>query len=56
MLAGPVFNQLMTYLIQRDQTPPSTPSTLDYHVWATKPLSDSDPTVISNAQAQRDGL
>ncbi len=56
MLAGPVFNQLMTYLIQRDQAPPSTPSTLDYHVWATKPLSDSDPTVISNAQAKRDGL
>ncbi len=56
MLAGPVFNQLMTYLIQRDQTPPSTPSTLDYHVWATAPLSDSDPTVISDAQAKRDGL
>ncbi len=56
MLAGPVFNQLMTYLIQRDQTPPSTASTLDYHVWATKPLSDSDTTVISEAQAKRDGL
>ena len=55
-LAGPVFNQIMTYLLERDSTPPSTPSTLNYHVFSDKPLSDSDPTVFSNAQAKRDGL
>jgi cell division protein FtsI (penicillin-binding protein 3) len=55
-LAGPVFNQVMTYLIERDNTPPSTPSDLDYHVWATRPLSDDDPTVLSDARAKRDGL
>ncbi|EWS99802.1 cell division protein FtsI [Intrasporangium oryzae NRRL B-24470] len=55
-LAGPVFNQVMTYLLERDNTPPSTKSTLDYHVWSKVPLSDSDPKVISDAQARRDGL
>lgn len=55
-LAGPVFNQVMTYLLERENTPPSTPSKLDYHVWSKKPLSDSDPTVLSDAQAKRDGL
>lgn len=53
--AGPVFNQVMTYLIQRDALPPSTPSTLDYHVWA-EGLSSDDPTVLSEARAKRDGL
>jgi cell division protein FtsI (penicillin-binding protein 3) len=56
MLAGPVFNQVMTYLIERTGAPPSTKSDLDYHVWATKPLSENDPNVISNARAKRDGL
>jgi cell division protein FtsI (penicillin-binding protein 3) len=56
MLAGPVFNQVMTYLIERTAAPPSTKSDLDYHVWATKPLSENDPNVISNARAKRDGL
>jgi cell division protein FtsI (penicillin-binding protein 3) len=56
MLAGPVFNQVMTYLLERTAAPPSTKSTLNYHVWATKPLSPSDPTVISNERAKRDGL
>jgi len=56
MLAGPVFNQVMTYLLERTGAPPSTKSNLDYHVWATKPLSASDPTVISNERAKRDGL
>ena len=55
-LAGPVFNQVMTYLIERENTPPSTPSDLKYHVWADRPLSDSDPTVLSDARARRDGL
>ncbi|MEO7131370.1 MAG: penicillin-binding protein 2, partial [Dermatophilaceae bacterium] len=55
-LAGPVFNQVMTYLIERDDLAPSTPSPLTYHVFAQDPLSDSDPTVLSNAQAKRDGL
>lgn len=55
-LAGPVFNQIMTYLLERDNVAPSTPSDLKYHVWATKPLSDRDPTVLSDARAQRDGL
>ena len=56
MLAGPVFNQVMTYLIERTGAPPSTKSDLNYHVWATKPLSENDPNVISNARAKRDGL
>ena len=56
MLAGPVFNQVMTYLLERTGAPPSPKSSLDYHVWADRPLSDSDPKVISNARAQRDGL
>ena len=56
MLAGPVFNQVMTYLIERTGAPPSPKSDLDYHVWAKKPLSENDPTVISNARAKRDGL
>jgi cell division protein FtsI (penicillin-binding protein 3) len=56
MLAGPVFNQIMTYLLERTGAPPSTPSTLNYHVWAEKPLSPDDPSVISNARAKRDGL
>ncbi|MEO7448833.1 MAG: penicillin-binding protein 2 [Humibacillus sp.] len=56
MLAGPVFNQIMTYLLERTGAPPSPPSVLDYHVWATKPLSENDPTVFSNARAKRDGL
>ncbi|MER7074100.1 penicillin-binding transpeptidase domain-containing protein [Terrabacter sp. NPDC000476] len=55
-LAGPVFNQVMTYLLERTGAPPSTKSTLDYHVWAEKPLSSDDPAVISNARAKRDGL
>jgi cell division protein FtsI (penicillin-binding protein 3) len=55
-LAGPVFNQVMTYLLERENTPPSPRSDLDYHVWSEVPLSDSDPTVISDAQARRDGL
>ncbi|OFE17475.1 hypothetical protein BA895_15835 [Humibacillus sp. DSM 29435] len=55
-LAGPVFNQIMTYLLERDNVPLSTPSPLSYHVWSTKPLSDRDPTVLSDARAKRDGL
>lgn len=55
-LAGPVFNQIMTYLLERDNVPLSTPSPLNYHVWSTKPLSDRDPTVLSDARAKRDGL
>jgi cell division protein FtsI (penicillin-binding protein 3) len=56
MLAGPVFNQIMTYLLERTGAPPSPASNLDYHVWAEKPLSSDDPRVISNARALRDGL
>ena len=37
-LAGPVFNQVMSYLLERTGAPPSPTSTLDYHVWADKPL------------------
>ncbi|GAA6527063.1 penicillin-binding protein 2 [Intrasporangium sp. DVR] len=55
-LAGPVFNQVMTYLLQRENTPPSTPSDLDYRVWPEKRLSTSDPDVLSDARARRDGL
>lgn len=55
-LAGPVFNQVMTYLIQRENEPPSTKSTVTLHVYSPKPLSDSDPSVLSDAQAKRDGL
>ena len=55
-LAGPVFNQVMSYLLERTAAPPSPKSTLDYHVWADKPLSSDDPAVISNARAKRDGL
>ena len=55
-LAGPVFNQVMTYLLERESTPPSTKSTLDYQVFAKKPLSDRDPAVLSDAQARRLGL
>ncbi|MBW8731403.1 MAG: penicillin-binding protein 2 [Terrabacter sp.] len=55
-LAGPVFNQVMSYLLERTGAPPSPKSTLDYHVWAEKPLSSDDPEVISNARAKRDGL
>ena len=55
-LAGPVFNQIMTYLLERDNVPLSTPSPLHYHVWSTDPLSDRDPTVLSDARAKRDGL
>ncbi len=55
-LAGPVFNQVMTYLIQRENEPPSTRSTVDLDVYAPKPLSDRDPSVLSDAQAKRDGL
>ena len=55
-LAGPVFNQVMSYLLERSGAAPSTKSTLDYHVWADKPLSSDDPHVISNARAKRDGL
>ena len=55
-LAGPVFNQVMSYLLERTAAPPSPKSTLNYHVWATKPLSPDDPEVISNARAKRDGL
>ncbi len=55
-LAGPVFNQVMSYLLERTGAPPSPKSTLDYHVWADQPLSSDDPEVISNARAKRDGL
>ncbi len=55
-LAGPVFNQVMSYLIERDNTPPSTPSPLQYRVYAPTPLSDRDPRVLSDARAKRDGL
>ncbi|AXG13114.1 peptidoglycan D,D-transpeptidase FtsI family protein [Intrasporangium calvum] len=55
-LAGPVFNQVMTYLLERENTPPSRPSALDYHVWADKRLSTDDPDVLSDARARRDGL
>jgi cell division protein FtsI (penicillin-binding protein 3) len=55
-LAGPVFNQIMTYLVQRDGDPPSPKSALDYHVWADHELSSSDPDVLSDARAKRDGL
>lgn len=55
-LAGPVFNQVMSYLLERTGAPPSTPSNLHYHVWADKPLSPDDPEVISDARAKRDGL
>ncbi|MDN5795242.1 MAG: penicillin-binding protein 2 [Intrasporangium sp.] len=55
-LAGPVFNQVMSYLIQRDGDPPSPKSSLDYHVWAGHKLSASDPNVLSQARAKRDGL
>ncbi|MBC9823125.1 penicillin-binding protein 2 [Terrabacter sp. MAHUQ-38] len=55
-LAGPVFNQVMSYLLERSGAAPSPKSTLDYHVWADKPLSSDDPEVISNARAKRDGL
>jgi cell division protein FtsI (penicillin-binding protein 3) len=56
MLAGPVFNQVMTYLIQRDGDAPSPKSSLDYHVWAKHELSTTDPNVLSQARAKRDGL
>lgn len=55
-LAGPVFNQVMTYLVESDNEAPSTPSTRHYHVFAKKSLSASDPTVLSDAQARREGL
>jgi cell division protein FtsI (penicillin-binding protein 3) len=55
-LAGPVFNQLMTYLLQRENTPPSTKSDLDFRVWADKRISAKDPDVLSDARARRDGL
>lgn len=55
-LAGPVFNQVMTYIVQRDNESPSTKSTVDLSVYARKPLSDQDPTVLSDARARRDGL
>jgi cell division protein FtsI (penicillin-binding protein 3) len=55
-LAGPVFNQVMTYLIQRDGDPQSPKSPLDYHVWADHELSSADPDVLSDARAKRDGL
>ena len=55
-LAGPVFNQVMSYLLERTAAPPSPKSPLNYHVWADKPLSSDDPTVISDARAKRDGL
>lgn len=55
-LAGPVFNQVMTFLLQRENTPPSTPSDLDYRVWAEERLSPQDPDVLSDARARRDGL
>jgi cell division protein FtsI (penicillin-binding protein 3) len=55
-LAGPVFNQIMSYLIQRDGDAPSPKSSLDYHVWADHKLSTSDPNVLSDARAKRDGL
>ncbi len=55
-LAGPVFNQVMTYLIQRENEPPSPKSTVKLNVYAPKPLSDRDPSVLSDAQAKRDGL
>jgi cell division protein FtsI (penicillin-binding protein 3) len=55
-LAGPVFNQVMTYLIQRENESPSTPSSVKLNVYSPKPLSDRDPAVLSDAQAKRDGL
>ena len=55
-LAGPVFNQVMTYLLERENTPWSTPSDLQYHVWAETRLSPDDPDVLSDARARRDGL
>lgn len=55
-LAGPVFNQVMTYLVQRENEPPSPKSTVKLHVYAPKPLSDRDPSVLSDARAKRDGL
>lgn len=55
-LAGPVFNQVMTYIIQRDNDSPSVKSNVHLSVYATKPLSDQDPTVLSDARAKRDGL
>lgn len=55
-LAGPVFNQVMTYLIQRENEPPSTKSTVKLDVYSPRTLSDQDPAVLSDARAKRDGL
>jgi cell division protein FtsI (penicillin-binding protein 3) len=56
MIAGPVFNDVTQYLLHRDNVAPSTASALDLDVYSPTPLSDSDPTVLSDAQAHRDGL
>jgi cell division protein FtsI (penicillin-binding protein 3) len=55
-LAGPVFNQVMTYVIQRENESPSTKSSVHLDVFSPKPLSDRDPAVLSEARAKRDGL
>ena len=55
-LAGPVFNQVMTYLLERENAHPSQKSAVTLHVFSPKPLSDRDPTVLSEARAKRDGL
>ncbi|HEU5144294.1 MAG TPA: penicillin-binding protein 2 [Dermatophilaceae bacterium] len=55
-LAGPVFNQVMTYVIQRENESPSPKSDVDLDVFSPKPLSDRDPAVLSDARAKRDGL
>ena len=55
-LAGPVFNQVMTYLLERDGIPPTGVTPSKANVFSPVPLSSNDPAVLSDAEARRRGL
>lgn len=55
-LAGPVFNQVMTYLLHKDGLAPTGVEAPPMDVLAKKTLSEDDPSVLSDKQAKLAGL
>lgn len=51
-LAGPVFHQVMTYLLQKDGIAPTGVSAPPMAVFPDRPLSEDDPKVLSDKQAK----
>ncbi len=55
-IAGPVFNQVMTYLLKREGIPPTGVPAPPMDVYAKGTLSEDDPNVRSDKQAKLAGF